>query len=94
MDQNIEKVIGLLKRFLGNSAGLVVLKEIKDLNLSTNTSEWDSDDKEGFIDSICNDILRRFMSSQKIRVYRSKLAAMIDADDYHNNITEVESIDW
>jgi hypothetical protein len=94
MDRYTRELVKTLKPLIGNSAGLMVLREMKELGYGYSIEDLKPSERETLANRIIDHIVGRFYSPARLTVYRSKLYMILGISSRANNIRNVDSLGW
>ncbi len=94
MDFEAKQIIDILSKYLGSSAGLFFIREQNDAKINTALMNLSESEREQFIRRICNNLLSKVMSPQKIVMIRSKLYSVLKLNEKFNSKVDIEGLDW
>jgi hypothetical protein len=94
MDRYAKELIALLKPSLGDAAGLMVLREMKEVDVRPPIGSLDATERESLANHILDNILSRTYSRQKLSFVRSKLFKILDISELSQNIRYHDPEGW
>lgn len=81
MDRLAQRVVEVLKPTLGDAAGLLLLREMKELGYKPPISSLSRHDREVLAHRVADNILGAIASPRRTSMFRSKLLSALEVED-------------
>ena len=94
MSKETDAITKMLQKYVGNAAGLYLLREMEKLDMDADLSRYPERKKLILISAICMHILGPIVSVQKIGMIKSRLYSILDMGSKFDSYMSVESLDW
>ncbi|MFW5746447.1 MAG: hypothetical protein ACOCWQ_02760 [Nanoarchaeota archaeon] len=92
MDAQTDKMIRFLARYVGDTAGLFLLREMKALGMGTQISTATTEQKKKLISRLDKNLLQKAVSHERRSALRSELNSICGIQD--DSMREIDSIGW
>lgn len=94
MSKETDALTKMLAKYVGNSAGLLLLREMDKLQMGPDLTNYSERLKLQLISGISMNILGTIVSPQRLSMLKSKMMGILELDSKFEQYMSVESLSW